>query len=139
MVFQLVSLTGTKFDEDVYEVLVPTETGTIGIFQDHMPLVSAAAPGVISVRRKQSDSDDAMEHFSVFGGIIETDGKMVRFVADDVASADEVSEAEAEAALKRAQQLVADAKDQVAIAEAQKLVQRQVVRLQVAKLKKHRR
>jgi ATP synthase F1 epsilon subunit len=136
--FQLVSLKGMKFDEDVYEVLVPTELGTIGIFQDHMPLVSAAAPGIISVRRKQGDADDSMEHFTVMGGIIEVDGKLVRFLADDVTAPEDVSEAEAEAALARAKELIKNAKDQATIAEAQQLMRRSTILVQASKLKKRR-
>lgn len=55
--FQLVSLTGTKFDDDVYEVILPTLEGEIGVLQDHMPLVSVATAGAIMVRRQPRDAD----------------------------------------------------------------------------------
>ena len=54
--FQLVALSGKKFDEEVYEVVLPTLDGEIGVLQDHMPLVSVAKPGVIMVRRTPKDS-----------------------------------------------------------------------------------
>jgi F0F1-type ATP synthase epsilon subunit len=76
--FQLVSSTGSKFEDDVYEVLVPTRGGTIAVFEDHMPLISAGASGVISVRKKPTDRDDDMAQFAVSGGIIEVDGKNIR-------------------------------------------------------------
>ncbi len=133
--FQLVSLTGIKFDEAVYEVLVPTDSGEIGIFKEHMPLVSKAVPGVISVRKKQSDNDGAMERFSVMGGLIEVDGESVRFLADEVAASDEINEKEAAAALSRAHQLLKDAKGQVELQEAQRQLQSSSVKLQLAKLK----
>lgn len=134
--FQLVGLTGKAFDDDVYEVIIPTANGSIGVFESHMPLVSVAAPGVISVRRQASDADTAMEHFATMGGVIEVDGKVLRFLADDVARAEEIAEEEAEAAIKRARELIKDAKSQVALSEAQQLLTRNTVRLQVAKLKK---
>lgn len=134
--FQLVGLTGKAFDDDVYEVIIPTSNGSIGVFESHMPLVSVAAPGVISVRRQASDADAAMEHFATMGGVIEVDGKTLRFLADDVARAEEITEEEAEAAVKRARELIKDAKSQVALSEAQQLLTRGTVRLQVAKLKK---
>src|SRR5579864_8954840 len=98
MRFQLVSSQGTKYDDEAYEVLVPTQAGTIGIFQDHMPLISAAQAGVLSVRKKVGNSDDDMEHFAINGGVVEVDGKTVRFMADDVTATDEVSEQAAQAA-----------------------------------------
>ena len=57
MRFQLVSTQGLKYDGDAYEVLIPTAAGTIAVFEDHMPLISAARGGVVSVRVKQSDRD----------------------------------------------------------------------------------
>ena len=49
--FQLVALSGTKFDGDAYEITLPTLDGEIGVLQNHMPLVSVAKTGVIAVRR----------------------------------------------------------------------------------------
>lgn len=134
--FQLVSVGGLKFDDEAYEVLVPTQAGTIAIFADHMPLISAGAPGVLAVRKKSSDSDEAMEQFAVAGGVIQVDGKTVRFLADDVTTPEEVSEQEAQAALSRAQQLMSAAHSQVAIDEAKRLLHHSSARLQIAKIKK---
>lgn len=136
MHFQLVSVGGTKFDDEAYEVLVPTRGGTIGIFENHMPLISAAQPGVLSIRKKQSDPDSAMEIFAINGGIVEVDGKTVRFIADDVTTSDEVSEQEAVAALKRAEELVAGAPDQMALHEAHHLLRHSTAKLHLAQLKK---
>jgi F-type H+-transporting ATPase subunit epsilon len=134
--FQLVSTTGTKFDSEVYEVLVPTQAGIIALFENHMPLISAAMPGVISVRKQASDKDDEMQEFAVSGGVVQVDNKNARFIADEVTTSEDVSEAEAEAALARAQDLMANANSQVAIHEAKRLVQRSSARLHVARLKK---
>ena len=67
--FQLVTLSGVKFDQDVYEVILPTLDGQIGVLTDHMPLISAATTGVISVRKSPKDPDSAMDHFATFGGV----------------------------------------------------------------------
>ncbi|MBI2009188.1 ATP synthase F1 subunit epsilon [Candidatus Saccharibacteria bacterium] len=134
--FQLVSITGTKYDDEAYEVLVPTRAGVVSIFEQHMPMVSAAQPGVLSVRKKSSDPDSAMENFAINGGIVEVDGKTVRFVADDVTTTDEVSEQEAAAAHKRAEELVKNAPNQTALHEAHRLLHHSSAQLQIAKLKK---
>lgn len=134
--FQLVSSKGTKFDDDVYEVIVPTQAGTISIFEEHMPLVAAGAPGVLSVRQKQSDSDSDLENFAVNGGIVDVDGKTVRFLSDDITTSDEISEAEASAAFARAEQLIKAAGSQSALNEAQQLLVHSSAKLHVARLKK---
>ncbi len=134
--FQLVSVTGTKFDDDVYEVIVPGRDGTVAFFENHMPLISAAQPGVLSVRRQAGDSDDDMEHFAISGGIVQVDGKTVRFLSDDITTPEEVSEKEVEAAMARAEQLAKSAENQTALNEAHRLLRHSTAKLQVARLKR---
>ena len=134
--FQLVALSGTKFDDDVYEVILPTLDGEIGVLQDHMPLVSVAATGVIAVRRQPRDPDSAREFFATNGGMIDVQGNALRVLVDEADHADDINEAEAQAAMERAQKMKAEAKDQVSLEHAQALVDRQAVRLQVAGLRR---
>lgn len=133
---QLITLSGTIFDDDVYEVILPTMDGQIGVLQNHMPLISAATHGVISVRRKAADRDEDMEVFATNGGVVDVSNNTLRVIVDEADHADEISLAEAEAALARAQQMKAEAKDEVSLEKAQALVDRSAVRLQVAGLKR---
>jgi F-type H+-transporting ATPase subunit epsilon len=135
--FQLVSISGKKFDEDVYEVILPTLDGEIGVLQDHMPLVSVATAGMIVVRRNQKDPDHAREFFASSGGVIEVSNNTLRVLVDEADRADEINEAEVQKALERAQKMKAEAKDEVSLEHAQQLVDRQAVRLQVANLRCH--
>lgn len=134
--FQLVSLSGKKFDEDVYEVILPTKDGKIGVLQDHMPLVSVANTGVIIVRRNPRDTDREREYFATNGGAIEVADNTLRVLVDEADHADEINEAEVEKALQRAEKMRAEATDEVSLEHAQSLVDRQAVRLQVAGLKR---
>ncbi len=134
--FQLVALTGTKFDGDAYEVLLPTMDGEIGVLEKHMPLVSVLKPGVIAVRRDAKDADSAREYFAASGGVIEVSDNALRVLVDEADSSDEISEAETQAAIDRAKKLLAEAKDEVSLEHAQQLVDRHTVRLQVATLKR---
>ncbi len=136
--FQLVSLGGVKFDEDVYEVILPTLDGQIGVMPGHMPLISAATHGAISVRRKSTDRDDMMEYFAISGGVIEVANNTLRVLVDEADHAEEINEAEAQKAMERAQQMKREAKDQVSLEHAQTLIDRSTVRLQVAGLKRRR-
>jgi F-type H+-transporting ATPase subunit epsilon len=139
MRFQLVTLSGLKFDDDVYEVLLPTLDGEIGVLPGHMPLVSVAKNGVISVRRKPGDRDDMMETFAISGGAIEVSNDKLSVLVDEADNAEEISEEEAKQAMELAKRLKAEAKDQVSLEKAQDLIDRQAVRLQVAGLKRRNR
>lgn len=136
MRFQLVALSGTKFDDDVYEVILPTLDGEIGVLEDHMPLVSVATNGAIMVRRNQRDADRDREYFAVSGGVIDVTNNVLRVLVDEADHADSINEAEVEAAHERALQLKAEAKDEVSLEHAQSMVDRQAIRLQVANLKR---
>lgn len=136
---ELVTLTGLKLQEEVYEVILPTATGTISVYPNHMPLVTLATPGVISIRRTRSVADDDMEHFATNGGVIEIGNDIVRVLVDEADHADEIVESEARAALERAQKMKDEAKDKVSLEHAQALVDRQAVRLKVAELRRRHR
>lgn len=137
--FQLVSLGGTNFDDDVYEILLPTLDGQIGVLPGHMPLVSAATNGFIAVRRNPGDRDDMMEYFAISGGVIEVQGDTLRVLVDEADHEDAINEAEAQKAFDEARRMKEQAKDAVSISQAQSLMDRQAVRLQVAGLKRRRR
>lgn len=137
--FQLISLDGVKFSEEVFEIILPTLDGEIGVLPGHMPLISVAQRGVISVRKKSNEPDDMMEHFAISGGAIEVSNNNLTVLVDEADSSDEISEEEAKEAMERAQQLKANAKDQVSLQHAQTLIDRSAVRLQVAGLKRRGR
>jgi F-type H+-transporting ATPase subunit epsilon len=137
--FQLTSISGKKFDEEVYEVVLPTADGQIGVLSHHMPLVSTVGNGAIMIRRTARDTDAQREYFATNGGVIEFSDNTLRVLVDEADSADELNESEIQKALERANKMRAEAKDQVSLEHAQQLVDRQSVRLQVANLKRHQR
>lgn len=140
MKLQLVTLTGTKVDRDVYEVILPTSAGEIAVFPGHEPLVSMAVPGVISVRRDRTEKDADMDLFAISGGVIEVKGDLVRVLVDEADHGDDIVEAESQAALERALKMRDNAKDAVELEKAHQLVDRHAVRLKVAGLRRrHRR
>ncbi len=134
--FELISLDGVKFSGDVYEVTLHTMDGEIGVLPKHMPLISVAKAGVITVRHNQIDRDDMREVFAISGGAIEVTGDSLRVLVDEADNSDDISEEEAKAAMERAKKLKADAKDQVSLDQAQSLIDRSAVRLQVAGMKR---
>lgn len=138
MKLELVTLTGPKLQTDVYEVILPTETGSIAVYAQHMPLVTTMVPGVVTVRRERTDGDDKLEVFASNGGVAEITSNSLRILVDEADSADELVEEEVREALERAQKLKADAKDEVELEHAEALIDRHAVRLKVAELRRGR-
>ena len=134
--FQLVAITGSKFDEEVYEVVLPTVDGQIGVLAHHMPLVSVVTGGAIMIRKNKTDIDREREYFATNGGVIEVSDNVLRVLVDEADSADDINESEAQQALERAKKMKAEAKDQISLDHAQGLLDRQSTRLQVAGLKR---
>ena len=137
--FVLYTLNGVKYDGDVYEVTLPTMEGEIGVLPGHMPLVSVASHGAILVRKTAGERDDMREIFAISGGTIQVENDVLKVLVDEADNADELNEAEVKAAYELAKKMKLDAKDQVSLQNAQTLIDRQAVRLQVAGLKRRKR
>lgn len=134
MNFELVSLDGVKFSEDAYSVILPTAAGQITVLPNHEPLLGVVVPGIITIRRNKTDTDIHLEHYATYGGVLEVTKDGVRVLVDEATHSDEVNLAEAQKAHDIARALLKQAKNQVDLEKAQALVDRSVVRLDVAKL-----
>jgi F-type H+-transporting ATPase subunit epsilon len=137
--FELVSLDGVKFSEDVYEVLLPTLDGEIGVMPGHMPLISVAKHGVVGIRRLATDKDDAMVYFAINGGVIEVADNVLRVLVDSADADSEINEQEAQKAFELAKKMVSEAPDALSLQQAQSMVDRQASRIKVAELRRRYR
>ncbi len=136
MKLELITLTGEKLAEEVYEVTIPTRAGEISVFPGHETLVTVATDGVLYVRRKRSDRDEAREVYAINGGVVQIEPKLVRILVDEAEAADELVVAEIEKALEHANTLRANAKDAVSVSEAEAMMNRAATRLKVANLRR---
>lgn len=136
--FELVTPERKLFSEEVYEVILPTKTGQISVFPDHLPVVSILTPGVLGLRKTPKTPDSDLEHMATSGGYVEITGNRVRVLADTAERAEEISELRAQQAKKRAEELVHQAKDTVESAQAAASLERAITRIKVATLKKRR-
>ncbi len=137
--FTLYTLNGPKFDDEAYEVTIPTTSGEIGVLPGHMPLISVASRGAIMVRRKAGDRDETREIFAISGGTVQVEDDNLKVLVDEADHADEINEQEVKAAFELARKMKAEAKDQVSLEHAQNLIDRHAVRLHVASLKRRRK
>lgn len=138
MKLQLIALTGLKMDEDVYEVILPTDSGDIAVYPGHEPLVTMAKSGILAVRRNKGDLDEAREYFAVNGGVAEISNERLRILVDDADAPDDIVESETQKALELAQQQKKDAKSQVELDKAQAMIDRSAIKLKVAGLRRRK-
>jgi F-type H+-transporting ATPase subunit epsilon len=135
MRFELLTLTGTKFGGEVAEVALRTTDGDLGILPNHEPLTAIAVAGPVTVKPKSGRE----QIFATFGGMLEVGPELVRLMSDEAEHEDELVDREVEVALDAARALKAVAKDKHELARAQELVDRQTVRLGVARMRRRHR
>ena len=135
MKFELLTVTGARYEGEIDEVSVMTSAGQVAILPHHEPLTSVVAPGAVVVTPKSGKP----ELFATFGGLLEVTPDHVRILTDEAEPADELVESEIQAAIAEAHRLIASAKDAPQLAHANRMLDRSSVRLGVARLKRHRR
>lgn len=133
MPFRLEVVTAERvvMSEEVDQINVPGASGRMGILARHEPLLTSLQPGQMDIIKGSERTP-----FAISGGFMEVLPDRVTILADTVERADEIDEARAEAARRRAEELMRDRRtdQEMLIAEAQ--LRRAMVRLQVARLKR---
>jgi F-type H+-transporting ATPase subunit epsilon len=132
---KLVTLSGIQFDEPAKEVHLRTALGNMVVLPGHEPISAMTEPG--PVRIVSSNGDEVI--FASYGGLLEVTNNNVRILLDEVDHAADLIEADVQEALAAAQALKAKAKDQKELDEAQKIIDRQAVRLEVARIRRRPR
>ena len=136
MKVELLTLSGVKFSGEADELRLRTTNGEIGILSHHEPFVAQVVAGPVVVRPASGQP----EIFATYGGLVEVTPEVTRLLADEADHADDLLADEIEEALERAKTLRDNAKDRVELEQAQSMIDRQTVRLGVAKMRRaHRR
>ena len=137
--FELITSEGLVVRESVYEVLLPTRLGQIGILYGHTELISLTTEGIITIRKNILDDTSDYIHIAVAGdGVIEVHNNHVRVLAEDAVHSDDIDDQKAREAYEAAQNMVSQAKDAVSIQHAKISLDRSAVRLKLADLRRHR-
>ena len=94
---EVVTPEAVALSEEVDMVTLPGVEGEMGIYPQHVPLLTQLAPGIVVARK-----GDQVFTLAVSEGFVEITGNHVSILTDLAVSAD-ADEAEAEAARKRAE------------------------------------
>ena len=110
-------------------VSAPGSEGRLGILPRHAAILALLAPGELRVELNGEE-----EPIFVSGGFIEVFENHVTVLADTAEHAEEIDQARAEAARRRAQERLADAQTNQERAELQSALERAISRLHIAEL-----
>ncbi|RPI24969.1 MAG: F0F1 ATP synthase subunit epsilon [Chloroflexota bacterium] len=126
---EIVSQDRMVFEGDADIVIVPGSAGEMGILPNHAPLLSTLNFGILKVRREGQESV-----FAVAGGIIEVQPNKVTILADSAENVQEIDVARAEAARRRAEEMLKEGPppDQDAYLAIETALRRSNLRLEAA-------
>jgi F-type H+-transporting ATPase subunit epsilon len=132
---ELVTAEGRLLSREADFVVAPGIEGELGVLPKHIPLLTPLRPGEVMVR---NDGDE--EFLFVAGGFLEVLPDKVVILADAAERAEDIDEARAEEARRRAQQQLEEQPKGVDTAAAALALERAVMRLRVAEMRRrHRR
>jgi F-type H+-transporting ATPase subunit epsilon len=134
MHLEIVTAERVVLSDEVDQINAPTRDGRIGILPRHMPLLTLLDVGELDIIK-----NGEVTPFAVSGGFLEVLPNRVTILADTALRADEIDEARAEEARRRAEEIIAQRRSDREMAEAEAELRRAMVELKVAGLKKIRR
>ena len=98
---EIVSQDRMVYQGDADIVVLPGVDGEMGILPNHAPLLSALKFGILRVRYQ-----DEEQVFSIAGGVVEVQPNLITVMADAAENVEEIDIARAEAARKRAEEIL---------------------------------
>ena len=114
-------------------VSAPGSEGRMGILPRHAALLTMLQPGELRI-----ELNGAEEPLFVSGGFLEVSNDNVTVLADTAERAEEIDEARAEEARRRAQERLQDVQSEAERAEMQAALERAISRIRVAELSRRR-
>ena len=112
----VVSAEASIFEGQAEFVALPGESGELGIYPQHTPLITRIRPGAVRIKvAGQADE----EFVFVACGILEVQPNRVTVLADTAIRGQDLDEAKAEAAKKAAEEALANRAGEIDYAKAQ--------------------
>lgn len=95
-------------------VFAPGEVGELGIAPKHTPLITRLKSGEVRVQQENGEA----QFFFISGGILEVQPHVVTILSDTAIRADDLDQAAAEEAQKRAEEAIRDQTSSMEYAQA---------------------
>ncbi|MDO4641871.1 MAG: F0F1 ATP synthase subunit epsilon [Neisseria sp.] len=116
MQVEVVSNEDSIFSGEASFVVVPTQTGELGIYPRHEPVMSLVRPGALRLQ-VPGQSEEVL--VAVSGGVLEVQPNKITILADVAVRSVEMDRARAEQAKKTAEARISEANDEESLAKAQ--------------------
>jgi F-type H+-transporting ATPase subunit epsilon len=123
---QIVTPGGEAYSEDVNMVTLPGVEGQLGVYPQHVPLMTQMTPGEIVVRKDGHDY-----YLAVGEGLIEVMGDHVAVLTDLAISSEKIDEAKVEEARQRAEARLKEKLSDEEVASVNASLVRSAVQLRV--------
>jgi len=123
---QIVTPDGEAYSEDVNMVTLPGVEGQLGVFPQHVPLMTQMTPGEIIVRKDGHDY-----YLAVGEGLIEVMGDHVAVLTDLAIASEKIDEAKVEEARQRAEARLKEKLSDEEVASVNASLVRSAVQLRV--------
>ena len=133
LTLEIVTAERVVYSEEVDVLVAPGIEGELGVLPNHSPLLTIMQPGEIRV-----DKEGERTHIAVSGGFLEVIGNKATILADTAERSEEIDEARAELAMKRARERIASAEPQIDLQRALMSIRRSRSRLKVARRRRRR-
>ena len=133
---EIVTIERKIYDDQVNMVVAPGTEGVLGILPRHTPLLTGLTFGELLIR-KDGEED---EFLAIGGGFMEVQPDHVVILADAAERVDEIDLDRAEAARRRAEELLEKAKsdEDIDFMRAEAALRRSVARIKVSQRRRRR-
>jgi len=123
---EIVTPEAKVYSEDVDMVTLPGVEGEMGIYPQHVPLMTQLTSGEVGVRKGGQDF-----FLAVGEGFVEVTGEKVAILTDMAIKAENIDEAKAEEARKRAEARLAEKLDDEEVASVNAALAHSLAQLKV--------
>ena len=129
---EIVTPDAKAFSDDVEMVTVPAAEGEMGIYPQHVPVLTQIVPGELIVRKNGRDS-----FLAIGEGFIQVTAERVAIMADMAIKAENIDEAKAEEARQRAEARLAEHLEDEEAAIVQAALAHSMAQLKVKRRQHH--
>jgi len=131
---EIVTAERTVFADDVSEVVAWGVEGQLGILPHHAPLMTMLKPGDLLIKK-----DDEEYYLAISGGFLEVRPDKVIILADACERAEEIDVERAEAARRRAEEILKTRPPEIDTAAAEAALRRSLARIKVAERRRRKK
>ena len=134
MLLEIVTAERLVYSDEVDIVVAPGMEGELGILPHHAPLLTILQPGELQIQK--TGQEDV--YMAVTGGFLEVTGNRVIVLADAAERSEEIDEARAQEALRRAEERLERSEEGQDLQRALASIRRSRLRLDVKRRRQRR-